>query len=156
MSEQRHILLSSKRSFLMMYVALIACVLFIPVMFLAAAESGGIHIGTIIGFIIYLFAILILYIFFSSVCEARVIGNTLELRRFNKKAKTFTFDKISALSSMTLSRSRYTNLEMTLEDGTTDFYIIANNASLPYDEPERILRELNPNAANITDNEPSL
>ena len=89
-----------------------------------------------------------LYVFFSSACEARVIGDTLELRRFNEKAKVFTFDKISALKSITMSRSRYTNLEMTLEDGTKVLYIIANNTSLPYDEPERVLRELNPNATN--------
>lgn len=129
MAGNTEIKLSSNWTNVGLYLGTIVVILMIPVLAKVIQEqefhmgmllAGAIFIA-LIGFIVYLFIFL---------CDARVIGDKLVLKKKFRAAKHYSFDKIGYPKSFHLKRSKYTTVEMQNEDKSQEKYLIMNNRSL--------------------------
>ncbi|HRF37999.1 MAG TPA: hypothetical protein PK198_04350 [Saprospiraceae bacterium] len=150
MNTQEGIKLSSNWTNVRLYVSCALALLMIPVMILVTQEQEF-HIGMLIGGIIFLvFTGFVIYQFIY-VCDARVVGGKVVLRKKFRPAKTYSFDKIGYPTSFQLKSIKYTTVEMKNDDNTTEKYLIISSKSFlsfENNDAEHILLSLRDMAKN--------
>ncbi|MCB4797967.1 hypothetical protein [Neotamlana laminarinivorans] len=128
-NNQNEIKLSSNWTNIGLYGGSVLVLFMIPVLISVIKEqkfNGGMVIGGIVfvalvGFLIYQF----IY-----VCNAKIIGDKIVLKKKFKPSKSYNFDRIGYPKSFQLKRTKYITVEMRNDDSTVEKYLIVNSKSL--------------------------
>lgn len=129
MENKKEIKLSSDWTNVGLYGGGILCLIFIPIFFFVLTNQRF-HIGMLIGGLgLLLLTGFVVYQFIYA-CDARIINDTLVLKKQFRLPKSYSFDRIGYPTSFQLKRTKYTTIEMTNDDNTQEKYLIINSKSL--------------------------
>ncbi|ADY28942.1 hypothetical protein [Cellulophaga lytica] len=129
MASDTEIKLSSNWTNLGLYLGTIVVFIMIPIL-AKVTQDQDFHMGMIVAAAVFIALIGFIVYQFMYICDARVIGDKLVLKKKFRAAKHYPFDKIGYPKSFHLKRSKYTIVEMQNEDKSQEKYLIMNNRSL--------------------------
>lgn len=129
MDNQKEIKLSSNWTNVGLYGGSILLLVMIPI-FISEIKEQELHIGIIIGGIIFIALCGFLIYQFIYVCDARIIGNKIVLKKKFRPSKSYSFDRIGYPGSFQLKKTKYITVEMKNDDDTFEKYLIINSKSL--------------------------
>ena len=129
MENQKEIKLSSNWTNLGLYGGFVLVIAMIPIVFLSAQEQEF-HMGMLLGGVVFLAMVGFLVYQLIYICDARIVGDKVVLKKQFRPAKSYSFDKIGYPSSFQLKRTKYITVEMTNDDNSTEKYLIVNSKSL--------------------------
>ena len=129
MNNQKEIKLSSNWTNVGLYGGSLLVLLMIPILIFAIKEQEF-HIGMVIGGIVLVALVGFLIYQFLYVCDARIIGDKIVLKKKFKPSKSYSFDKIGYPTSFQWKRTKYITVEMKNDDNRIEKYLIINSKSL--------------------------
>ncbi|GAA3517425.1 hypothetical protein GCM10022393_34440 [Aquimarina addita] len=129
MNNQKEIKLSSNWTNVGLYGGSLLVLLMTPVLIFVLKEQKF-HIGMVIGGIVYIALVGFLIYQFLYVCDAKIIGDKIVLKKKFKPSKSYSFDRIGYPESFQLKRTKYITVEMKNDDNTVEKYLIVNSKSL--------------------------
>lgn len=129
MKNQKEIKLSSNWTTVGLYGGTLLFILITPVLF-SLVQDQEFHSGMVIAGILFLALIGFLIYLFIYVCDARVVGDKLILKKQFRPSKSYSFDKIGIPKSFQLKRSKYIIVDMKNDDGTDERFLIMNSKSI--------------------------
>lgn len=144
MSTHRDIQLSSNWSVVGVYGGLILILISLPLVINSAKEKGF-HSGTIIGGIILLAFIVFMVNLFNNMCEAKIMGDKVVLKKQFTKINSYSFDRIGSISSINLAQIKFITVKMRNDDSKFEKYIIIftkSRYSAGHKDAEHILADL--------------
>ena len=129
MNNQKEIKLSSNWTNVGLYGGSLLVLLMTPVLIFTLKEQEF-HIGMVIGIIVFIAMVGFLIYQFLYVCDAKIIGDKIVLKKKFKPSKSYSFDRIGYPESFQLKRTKYITVEMKNDDNTVEKYLIVNSKSL--------------------------
>lgn len=129
MNNQKEIKLSSNWTNIGLYGGSVLVLLMIPILIFVVKEQEF-HFGMVIGGIVFVSMVGFLIYQFLYVCDAKIIGDKIVLKKKFKPSKTYSFDKIGYPESFQLKRTKYITVKMKNDDNTVEKYLIINSKSL--------------------------
>ena len=129
MNTKKEIKLSSNWTNVGLYLGSIIILFMIPVL-ISIAKEQEFNIGMVLAGIIFIVLIGFLIYQFMYVCDARIIGDKIILKKKFKPSKSYSFDKIGYPESFQLKTTKYITVEMKNDDDTLEKYLIINSKSL--------------------------
>lgn len=121
--------LSSKYTFIILYVIAFLMILMAPLLFIAV-DFDKTDLGMILGMSVFSVLVAFTIYQFIYICSADIIGDKLVLKKHLRPAKTYPFSSIKQYSSFTLKRTTYTTVQLQNNDKTIEKYLIMNTHSL--------------------------
>lgn len=108
-----------------------SAILVIVVPFLIAVlGKQEFHMGwVVVCLVVFLYLGFIIYQFIY-VCDARVVGNKILMKKKFRPAKSYTFDQIADTSVFHLRRTKYVHVNMGNADASAEKYLIVNATSI--------------------------
>src|SRR5690606_9365029 len=119
MNNQKEISLSSNWTNVGLYGGSLLVLLMIPVLFFVLKEQEF-HIGMVIGVIVFVALVVFLIYQFLYVCNAKIIGDKIVLKKKFKPSKSYSFDRIGYPESFQLKSTKYITVEMKNDDNTVE------------------------------------
>lgn len=121
--------LSSNWTNLGLYGGSAILLLLIPVLISVVAEQEF-HIGWIVvGLVLLLYLGFIIYQFIY-VCDARVVGNEILMKKKFRPVRSYAFDQIGDTSLFHLRRTKYVQVNMKNSNDIEEKYLIVNATSI--------------------------
>ncbi len=129
MNNQGEIKLSSNWTKVGLYIGSIIIML-ITLILIIITKNQDFHIGMLVsGLILFLLVGFIVYQFIF-VCDAKIVGDKIILKKIFRQSKTYSFDKTKYPTSFQIKRTKYVTVEMINDDNTLEKYLIVNSKSL--------------------------
>ena len=129
MNNQKEIKLSSNWTNIGLYTGSLLTLIMIPIL-IFVVKYQEFHIGMVLAGILLLALVGFQIYLYAYVCDARVVGDKIILKKKFRPAKTYSFDKIGYPSSFQFKRTKYITVEMKNDDNTTEKFVIVNSKSL--------------------------
>lgn len=127
-----------------LYASLILVLVMLPIIF-TASQGQEFHVGMLIAGLIFLALVAFIVYQFMYVCDARIIGDKLILKKQFRPAKSYAFNQIGYPTSFNYKSTKYTTVDMKNEDHTTEKYLILNSRGIfafGNKDAEGVLKEL--------------
>ena len=129
MTEQEETKISSNWTTVSLYASVLIILVFVPMM-IFTNKDRPFHMGMPIAILAISVLICLTVYQFIFVCTAKIVGDTLVLKKQFRPEKTYSFDKIGQPKSLQLGSNRYITFRMTNDDNTLEKYIILNSSSM--------------------------
>lgn len=152
MENQKEIRLSSPFTKVSLFIGATLLILIIPVSVLAVMDAREFHFGMVLAPIILIALLAFFGYLFVYVCEAKISGTKLVVKKLFRPAQTIDFIQIGYISSFRLKRTKYTTFEIKKGRGVFEKAIIMNSKSILSFEKmdaEEVLRYLKSEALNL-------
>ena len=129
MTEQEETKISSNWTTVSLYASVLIIVVFVPIM-IFTNKDRPFHMGMPIAILAISVLICLTAYQFMFVCTAKIVGDTLVLKKQFRPEKTYSFDKIGQPKSLQLGSTRYITFRMTNDDNTEEKFIIINSRAM--------------------------
>ena len=129
MNNQKEVKLSSNWTNVRLYLGSIISLMMIPIL-IFIVKNQEFHMGMVLAGILFVALIGFQIYLHAYICDARVVGDKIILKKKFRPAKTYSFDKIGRISSFQLKRTKYITVEMKNDTRTIEKYLIMNSKSL--------------------------